>query len=438
LTLDPIVLGGLGLAFMFVLIALHIPIGIAMGLSGLVLVALQIGWSPALSLLSTVPSSIFASADLAVIPLFLLMGSFAAAAGLSADIYRLAHALIGHHPGGLVLATIGGCAGFGAVCGSSVATAATFARIALPEMLKRKYEPGLAAGSIAAGGTLGILIPPSVIMVMYAVLTEQFVLALFVAAIVPGLIAVLLHFIAVAIYVRIHPDAAPAATRLSWRDRLAIVRQCWAVIVLAAAVSGGLYTGVFTVSEAAAVGAGLAFLFTILRGRLTRAVFMEVLGETAANTGLIYVIMIGASIFTYFVTLSHMPQASIELIQSWELSPLMIMLLLSILYIILGGIFDEVAAMVITLPFVFPLVISAGFDPVWFGIYNVMIIEIGMIAPPIGVNVFVLHGMARTIPLTTIYRGIVPFLMADVVRLALLVFFPALALWLPQTLGMPM
>jgi tripartite ATP-independent transporter DctM subunit len=366
------------------------------------------------------------------------MGSFAAAAGLSADIYRLAYALIGHRPGGLVLATIGGCAGFGAVCGSSVATAATFARIALPEMLKRKYEPGLAAGSIAAGGTLGILIPPSVIMVMYAVLTEQFVLALFVAAIVPGLIAVLLHFIAIAIYVRINPDAAPAATRLSWRERLAIVRQCWAVIVLAAAVSGGLYTGVFTVSEAAAVGAGLAFLFTALRGRLTRAVFMEVLGETAANTGLIYVIMIGASIFTYFVTLSHMPQASIELIQSWALSPLMIMLLLSILYVILGGIFDEVAAMVITLPFVFPLVISAGFDPVWFGIYNVMIIEIGMIAPPIGVNVFVLHGMARTIPLMTIYRGIVPFLMADVVRLALLVLFPALALWLPQTLGMPM
>jgi tripartite ATP-independent transporter DctM subunit len=437
-TLDPIVLGALGLAAMFVLIALHIPIGVAMGLSGGTLVAMLIGWGPALSLFSTVPSSILASSDLAVIPLFLLMGSFAGQAGLSADLYRLAHAFIGHRPGGLALATIGGCAGFGAVCGSSVATAATFARIALPEMLKRRYAPQLATGCIAAGGTLGILIPPSVIMVMYAVLTEQFVLALFVAAIIPGLLAVALHFIAIEVYVRLNPGAAPAGPRLSWRERLRVIRQCWMVLVLAVLVSGGLYTGVFTVTEAASVGAGLSFLFAIMRGRLTRAAFLDVLGETAANTGLIYVIMIGASIFTYFATLSHLPQGTIELIKSWELSPLMIMLLLTIVYLILGSVFETVAAMVITLPFVFPLVIAAGFDPVWFGIYNVMIIEIGMITPPIGVNVFVLHGMARTIPLATIFRGIMPFLCADVVRLTLLVFFPVLALWLPRALGMPM
>ena len=435
---DPLVIGALGLAAMFVLIVAHVPIGVAMGLSGFALVGYLIGWGPAVSLFSTVPSSVLASAELAVIPLFLLMGSFAAAAGLSADIYRFANVLIGHRRGGLALATIGGCAGFGAVCGSSVATAATFSRIALPEMLKRKYRPSLATGCIAAGGTLGFLIPPSVMMVLYAVLTEQFVLALFVAAILPGLLAVLLHCLAIAIQVRIDPDIAPPGPRVSWRERLAVMRQCWAVLLLVFVVSGGLYGGVFTVTEAAAVGAGLSFLFALARRRLTKAVFLSVLGETAANTGLIYVIMIGASIFTYFATLSHMPDASVEMIESWHLSPLMVIFLLTVMYLILGSIFDTVAAMVITLPFVFPLILSAGFNPIWFGIYNVMVIEIGMITPPIGINVFVLHGMARTIPLATIFKGIIPFLVADLVRLGVLIMVPGLALWLPMALGVPM
>ncbi len=436
--MDPLVLGSLGLALMFGLIALHVPIGVAMGLAGFVSIWSMLGFQAALTLFATEPSSIMTSAELAVIPLFLLMGSFAGAAGLSADIYRVAYAFLGHRKGGLALATIGGCAGFGAVCGSSIATAATMARIALPEMLERNYHPSLATGSIAAGGTLGILIPPSVIMVLYAILTEQFVVALFVAAILPGLLAVCLHFVAIMIYTRINPEAGPPGPRLGWAERVSVLGQCWGAVTLAIVVGGGIYVGVFTVSEAAAVGAGMAFAFALFRGRLTRQVIWNVLGDTAANTGMIYVIIIGASIFAYFISLSQMPGELIELINGLGLPPLAVMVLLTVVYLILGSVFDTIAAMVITLPFVFPLVTGLGYNPIWFGVYNVMVIEIGLITPPIGINVFVLHGMTRDIPLGTIFRGIVPFLTADLTRLAILLLFPGIALWLPTMFGVPM
>ena len=436
--MDPLLLASLGLAAMFVLIALHIPIGVAMGVSGFVCVGLMLGWGPAISLLKTEPSGIIANRELAVIPLFLLMGAFAGAAGLSADLYRLAYALVGHYRGGLAMSTIGGCAGFGAVCGSSIATAATMTRVALPEMLDRGYQPSLATGCIAAGGTLGMLIPPSVIMVLYAVLTEQFVISLFIAAIIPGAIAVALHFIAIFIYVHANPEAGPAGSKMPWSERWKVFAASWRVLTLAVAVSGGIYTGWFTVAEAAAVGACLSFLFTWQSGLLTKSVLWEVLSESAANTGLIYLIIIGANIFTYFVTLSHLPNHLVAAIQGLGVDPVVIIFLLLLMYLILGSIFDTVAAMVITLPFVFPLIIDLGFDPIWFGVINVMVIEIGMITPPIGINVFVLHGIARDIPLKTIFRGIVPFLAADLVRLTILVFFPVLALWLPRLMNMPM
>ncbi len=436
--MDPLLLASLGLAAMFVLIALHIPIGVAMGVSGFVCVGLMLGWGPAISLLKTEPSGIVSNRELAVIPLFLLMGAFAGAAGLSADLYRLAYALVGHRRGGLAMSTIGACAGFGAVCGSSVATAATMTRVALPEMLDRGYQPTLATGCIAAGGTLGMLIPPSVIMVLYAVLTEQFVITLFIAAIIPGAIAVALHFIAIYIYVHANPEAGPAGPKMPWPERWKVFGESWRVLTLAIVVSGGIYGGVFTVAEAAAIGACLSFLFTWQSGRLTKAVLWEVLSESAANTGLIYLIIIGASIFTYFVTLSHLPNHLVAAIQSLDVDPLVIIFLLLLMYLILGSIFDTVAAMVITLPFVFPLILDLGFDPIWFGVINVMVIEIGMITPPIGINVFVLHGIARDIPLKTIFRGIGPFLVADLVRLTILVFFPILALWLPRVTNMPM
>lgn len=436
--MDPLLLASMGIGAMFALIALHVPIGVAMGLSGFVCVGLLLGWDPAISLFKTEPSGVVASRDLAVIPLFLLMGSFAGAAGLSSDLYRLAYAVVGHYRGGLAMSTIGACAGFGAVCGSSVATAATMTRVALPEMLKRGYQPGLATGCIAAGGTLGMLIPPSVILVLYAVLTEQFVIALFIAAVIPGLVAVLLHFAAILTYVRLNPDSGPAGPRMPWPERWRVLRDSWGVVTLAVVVSGGIYGGIFTVAEAAAIGVCMALFFTILRGKLTWDILWKVLSESAANTGLIYLIIIGAHIFTYFVTLSQLPSAMTEWIDSLGLHPLLVMFLLHLMYIILGSIFDTVAAMVITLPFVFPLIIGLGFDPIWFGVINVMVIEIGMITPPIGINVFVLHGIARDIPLATIFRGIVPFLIADLIRLTILTLFPALALWLPGQLGMLM
>ncbi len=436
--MDPILLASLGLIGMFVLILLHVPIGIAMAVAGFVGFGFLSGFGPAASLFATEPVGVISNLDLAVIPLFLLMGSFAGVSGLSADIYRLAYALVGHRRGGLALATIGGCAGFGAVCGSSLATAATMGRVALPEMLNRGYSPTLASGSIAAGGTLGMLIPPSVIMVIYAFLAEQFVITLFIAAIIPGLVAVAFHFIAIGVVVRINPEAGPAGDRMRWSERLVVARESWGVMLLLVAVIGGIYGGVFTVSEAAALGAGLAFMFTVGRGKLTAESFWLVLRETASNTAMIYLIISGASIFTYFISTTKMPGALVTSIIAMDLPPLVVIGILMIAYLILGSIFDTIAAMVITMPFVYPLVVGIGYDPIWWGIVLVMVIEIGVITPPIGMNVFVLFGVAETIPLKTIFTGIIPFLIADLFRLALVILFPIIALWLPLALGMAM
>ena len=434
--MDPLLIGFLGLAGIFVLIALHVPVGVAMALAGLLSFAALQSLGVGVTLFGSEPASVFANLDMGAIPLFLLMGGFSSAAGLSTDIYRLTYALVGHYRGGLAMATICGCAGFGAVCGSSVATVATMTRVALPEMLKHGYSPKLATGSIAAGGTLGTLIPPSIIMVLYGFLTEQFVIALFIAAIVPGVVAVILHSVAIAIYVRLHPEAGPSGTRLSWRERLVIIRQVWGVLLLVFIVLGGLYGGVFTVSEAAAVGAAIAFLFAVFRRRLTWVTLWEVLLDTAANTGMIYLLLMGASIFAFSITLSGLPEAMIGWITSYDFSPVVVILALLLMYLILGSVFETVSAMIITLPLVFPLVVELGYNPIWWGVMNVMVIEIGLITPPIGINVFVMHGMAKEVALPTIFAGIMPFFVADVVRLLTVLLFPALALWLPGVLGM--
>ncbi|KAA2312965.1 TRAP transporter large permease [Pseudooceanicola sediminis] len=432
---DPFTTGLLGLLAMFVLIFLQVPVGIAMGIVGVVGCGLIIGFAPALTLLATEPSSSMASESFAVVAMFLLMGNLAHVGGLSRELYRLAHVYLGHKRGGLIFATIGACAGFGAICGSSVATAATMARIALPEMLERGYAKSLAAGSIAAGGTLGMIVPPSVVMILYAILTENSIIALFLAAIVPGLLAVLVYFVAVYFVVRANPDAAPVGPKASWRERRQVTGQGWAVVLLAVIVSGGIYSGIFTVSEAASVGATVALLLALFRRRLTVRKFLAALGDTAANTGMIFIMIIGASVFSYFATLSGLPMATVDWIQSLALPPLLVLCLLMVFYLILGAIFDTIAAMVLTLPFVYPLIIGLGYDPVWWGVINIVVIELGMITPPIGINVFVLHGMARDLPLSTIFRGVVPFIIADVVRLVILILFPPLSLWLPGVLG---
>ncbi len=433
--MDPILLGLVGFGAMFLLIALQVPIGVSMAVAGVIGVGALIGFGPAATLFATEVSSAISNENLAVIAIFLLMGSFANVAGLSADVFRLAYGLIGHRPGGLSTATILGCAGFGAVCGSSIATTATMARVALPEMRARGYSPQLASGSIASGGTLGILIPPSVIMVLYAVLTEQFIVALFAAALLPGVIAVVLYVAAVELFVRLRPEAGPPGPRLDWRERIAYLIASWRVIVLAVAVSGGIYTGLFTVSEAASVGASIALVMALVSGRMTRSLFVESLMEAAGNTCLIFVILIGASIFSYFISLSGGPGAVVDVIRNSALPPLAVIFLLMLVYIVLGSVFDTVAAMVITLPFVFPLVLDLGYDPVWWGVMMVMVMEVGMITPPIGLNVFVIRGAADNISLKQIYAGIVPFLIADLTRLTLLAVFPSLALALPRLLG---
>ena len=432
---DPVTTGLLGLAGMFVLIALQVPVGFAMGVVGVVGTGLIIGFEPALTLLGTEPSAAMAAEGLAVIAMFLLMGNLAHIGGLSDELYRLAYVFLGHRRGGLIFATIGACAGFGAVCGSSVATAATMARIALPQMLDRGYAKSLAAGAIASGGTLGMIIPPSVVMILYAILTENSIITLFLAAIVPGVLAVVFYFVAIAITVRLKPELAPLGEQTSWAERRRVTKSSWAVLLLAFTVSGGIYSGIFTVSEAASVGASIALFLALFRKRLNKDSFLSCLGETASNTGLIFVIIIGASVFSYFATLSGLPAATVDAIEGLGMPPLLVIMCLMVFYLILGSIFDTIAAMVLTLPFVYPLVVGLGYDPVWWGVVNVVVIELGMITPPIGINVFVLHGMAKDLPLSTIFRGVKPFLLADLARLIVLILFPSLSLWLPAQLG---
>jgi C4-dicarboxylate transporter DctM subunit len=433
---DPVTIGTLGFAGMFALIALHVPIGAAMGIAGLVAFGLLAGFKPAVSLFGTETATALGNLDLAAIPLFLLMGSFAAVAGMAADVYRLAHAVIGHWRGGLAYSTLFGCAGFGSVCGSSVATAATMTSIALPEMRKRGYRPSLATGCIAAGGTLGILIPPSIIIVLYGVLTEQFVITLYVAAVVPSLIAVALLLAAVAIVVRADPASGPAGPKADRAELVAALRQSWPVVFLMAVICIGIYAGIFTVNEAAAIGTVLAFALAALRRRITWKAVYDVMVDTAATTGMIYLMLIGANVLSYFVTTSRLPEVTVAAVQQLSVPPVAIIAALLAIYIVLGAIFEEVSVMLLTLPFVLPMIVGYGYSPVWWGIINVIVIEIGMIAPPIGLNVFVVHSLARDIPMKTIYSGIMPFFYAELVLLAILVAWPPLTMWLPNAMGL--
>ena len=432
---DSMWLGVLGLPALLLLVALHVPVGVAMALVGVVGVGVLIGFEPAFALLSIEPSAAMASEGLAIIALFLLMGNLAHAGGISADLFRLAHVFVGHRRGGLVFATIAASAGFGAVCGSSIATAATMVRVALPEMLERGYARSLAAGAIAAGGTLGMIIPPSLVLILYGVLTETSIIALFLAAVVPGILAVGFNLGAVALLTRARPEIAPRGIGESGGARRKARRQSGPALTLITAMMLGIYGGIFTVPEAAAVGSSVTLLLVLINRRLSLRGFLSSLSETAANTGMIFIIIIGASIFSYFAALSGLPTAIVDGINSLGLPAPLVLIGLLLFYLMLGSVLDTIAAMVITLPVAFPLVISMGYDPVWWGVINVVVIEMGMITPPFGINVFVLHGMARDLPLGEVYRGVLPFLAADLLRLALLVSLPALSLWLPETLG---
>ncbi len=420
--------------FMWVLLLLMVPLGPAMALIGLVGAALLIGFDPAVHILGSEATDFLTNHQIAVLPLFLMMGSFAAVSGLSSDIYRLAHAVVGHLRGGLALATIGGCAGFGALTGSSLATAATIGRIALPEMRARGYAPGLATGCVAAGGTLGQLVPPSTVIVLYAILVEESIGRLFIAAIVPAGIAVVFYMITISIYTRFVPGAAPSGGQVDGREIIAAIRQSWGALLLFGMVIGGIYGGVFTATEAAAVGAGGAFLFALFRGKLAGGAFWKVMGETTATTAMIYTLIFGAITFSFFLGVTGLTTLVSTFIAELDLAPLGIIALLLIVYLLLGAIMDPFAILIITVPILSPVVVDLGFDLVWWGIIMVIVVETGLITPPFGINVFVIKGVAPDVPLGTVFRGVMPFVAADIVKLALLVLFPGLVLWLPATM----
>jgi C4-dicarboxylate transporter DctM subunit len=433
--MEAITIALLGILIMFALIALHVPVGVSLATTGVGVFAWIVGFDEAVSLIGTEFSATLSNMDYSIIPFFILLGSLASAAGLSTDLFRLANSFLGHRRGGLALATVGGCAAFGSVCGSSLATVATMTRVALPEMLKRGYNPSLATGSIAAGGALGSLIPPSLIIVLYALLTDLDTRMLMIAAIIPAMLAIVMNALTIITIVRINPDIAPKGERASWTTRGQSLIKSWQVLLLGGVVAGGIYGGVFNITEAAAVGVVIAFVMCGMRGQLTKSNLREVLQETASNTAMIYMMLIGASILSYVLSISHMPEYTVAWIDSMNLPAFVVVLALYLMYLILGSIFETVAAMVITLPFVLPIVTGLDYDPIWWGIMMLSVIGTGMNTPPIGMNVFVLFGMTRDIPLKTIFAGTLPFVISDIIKLLILTTVPEITLWLPSMIG---
>jgi C4-dicarboxylate transporter DctM subunit len=432
--MNPTLIGSIGILVMLLLMALRVPIGVSMGVVGFFGFANMSGWSAALSLLGLVPYSTVASFTLTVIPLFVLMGYFATMAGLSQELYETANRWFGHFHGGLAMATVVACGGFAAICGSSLATAATMGGIALPEMRKVGYHPKFATGCVAAGGTLGILIPPSVIFLIYGFLTEQSIGKLFLAGIGPGIVLVMLFILTISVVTWIKPSWGPPAARTPFLERLLALRRVWSVIALFVLVIGGMYLGVFTATEAAAMGAFGAFLFAVARRKLTWRAFMTALANTATTTAMILAILIGAILLGYFMAVTKVPMALAAFFAGLPVSPTLVMLFIIITYVILGGLMDSLAMVLLTVPIFFPVIQALGFDPIWFGVILVILVEVGLITPPVGMNVFVISGMSKDVSIQGVFLGTSPFLLAMGILLALLMIFPDLALFIPKTM----
>jgi C4-dicarboxylate transporter, DctM subunit len=423
----------LGFAAMFALMSLRVPIAISMGAVGLIGLGLMRSWPAAMSSTATEILDI-AKYTLSVVPLFILMGNFVTRAGMSRELYQVAYAFIGHRRGGLAMSTVLACAGFGAICGSSIATTATMAKVAMPEMRRFKYQDSFAAGAIAAGGTLGILIPPSVIMVIYGIMTEQSIGALFAAGIIPGIVATLFYMIAAGIVTRRNPELGPRGERTSWAGRLQALKKIWGVAMLFALVMGGMYGGFFTPTEAAGVGAMGGFLFALFRGTLTLKVVKEVLIDSSRTTAMLFTILIGASIFANFMNFTTLPSDLQAFVTQFQIHPIAVIIAICVIYVILGTAMEELSMILLTVPIFFPLVTHLGFDPIWFGILIVCVVEIGMISPPVGMNVFVLRSVLPDVPTAAIWKGVMPFLIADLFRLALLIAVPSITMFLPKLL----
>lgn len=428
--IDSLINGGLSFAAVLVLMALNVPIGIAMLAVGFVGFALISGFGPAMVVLGTTPFEAVSHYTLSVMPLFVLMGNLANSAKLSRDLYDAAYAIVGHLKGGLAMSTVGACAGFGMICGSSIATAATMAQIAGPEMQRHGYSPSLTAGSIAAGGTLGIIIPPSVILVVYAYLTEQAIQDLFLAALIPGAIAVLLYMVAIRIYLVVYPSAGAQGEKKLMSERLTAIWKVLPIVSIFVIIMLGLYLGFFTATEAAAVGVVLVLGLIVVRGQLSWGMLKSVLWSTAKTVGSLYLIVIGASVFNFLITITQLPFTVVAYIDALQLSQIGLILVIFVIYLVLGSLMDSLAMLFLTIPVFFPVIVAAGIDPIWFGVFAVLVVEIGMISPPVGMNLFVIQGVLNDIPLKQIWVGTVPFLLADIVRIALLIAFPSMCLFL--------
>ncbi len=421
----------LGFAAIFLLALLRVPLAFAMGLVGVAGLGLLRGWGPTAASAAQVVYDTGFAYTLSVVPLFILMGNFVAKAGLAHELFRAAFAFVGHRRGGLAHATIMACAGFGAICGSSIATAATMAKVAYPSMKQLGYADYLSTGVIAAGGTLGIMIPPSTIMVIYGIVTETHIGKLFAAGVVPGLLCAALLMGGVAVVIWRHPQAGPAGERVAWPERWAALRGIWGVALLVVVVLGGIYGGWFTATEGAGIGASGAFTLALLRGALSWRTLGQVLVESARTTAMLFTILIAASMFSNFVNFTSMPGDLKDGITQLGLPPLLVIAAMMVVYVVLGTIMEELTMVLLTIPVFFPVVTQLGFDPVWFGVLIVLVVQVGLISPPVGMNMFVMKSLLKNVGLMEIFRGSAIFCVPLVIGLIAVLFFPQLALWLP-------
>jgi C4-dicarboxylate transporter DctM subunit len=422
----------IGFVALFALMLLRVPVGMAMGLVGVVGYSYVVGVWPALKLVGQTSLRTVTDYTFGVIPMFMLMGALVTVSGVSRELFKAANSMIGHMRGGLGAATVLACGGFAAISGSSVATAATFSNVAYPEMRRFKYPESFSTGVIAAGGTLGAMLPPSTVLAVYAILTEQDIGKLFMAGIIPGLLAMAMYVLTIAIIVRMRPGWLPRGEQRPWRERCADLKSVWAPLVLFIFVIGGLYGGFFTPTEAGGVGATGAFLLGLARRRLDRAKIREALLSATRTAAAVFTVLIGALLFGYFLTVTQTPQKITDFLVHLGIGPYGVLLLLMAMYLALGCLMDAMAMIILTVPIVFPVITHLGFDPIWFGIVIVMTVELGLITPPVGMNVFVIKSVVDKVSFSTIFRGVAPFVLTDVIRLGIIIAFPMIALWLPS------
>ena len=422
----------LGFVALFVLMLLRVPVGMAMGLVGVSGFAFLVNGDAALKIIGHTSMRTVTDYTFGVIPMFLLMGAFVSNSGMSRELFRAANSFVGHLRGGLGIATIAACAGFAAISGSSVATAATFATVAYPEMRRYNYPQSFATGVIAAGGTLGAMLPPSTVLAVYGIITEQDIGKLFIAGIIPGLLAASMDMLTVVVIGWLRPDFLPVAPRHSWKERLIGLRDIWAMLLLFIFVIGGLYGGLFTPTEAGGVGATGALIIGVIRGKLDGLQIRRSLLQAVRTAAAVLTVLIGALLFGYFLTVTQTPQKVTAFLTALGLGRYGVLALIMVMYIVLGCLMDSLAMIILTIPIIFPVVMQLGFDPIWFGVIIVMTVELGLIHPPVGMNVFVIKSVVHDVSFSTIFAGVLPFVVTDIIRLVILIAFPIIALWLPS------